>query len=169
MSNLRLVLLAVGLVLTYKGITKKLEEMQIAAVKRGVTEEFLYVLDTMGVKFPEVALSQMIHETNGFKSKICRENHNVFGMKESSRHFDIGSKNGHANYDHMPHEGRCNIKCYMASIRDYRAWQRQMLPLSDIKTSEEYIWYLQHLPCGSSYAEDKCYPERLNFYINLLK
>lgn len=146
----------------------KMAEYKEEIVVRSSVEQMLYVFDTIGIKFPEVALAQAIHETNMFSSKICRQNHNLFGMKESSRNYDIGTNRGHAMYPHVGHRGLCNIQCFLPSLYDYRDWQQQMMPLDKIKTNNEYIYYLQNRPNGLKYAEDPKYPQRISHYLKII-
>lgn len=52
---------------------------------------------------PEAArilVAQSLHETGNFKSKVFRENNNLFGMKEASVRPETadGTRNGHAFY-----------------------------------------------------------------------
>lgn len=132
---------------------------------KGVQEpvdELLYVLDTAGVKNPKVVACQWFHETGVMKSKIYRENHNPFGMKESRRHWDIGTKNGHANYFHVNHFGRCDVNCYMDAIHDYAEWQKQRGWTGG--EDEEYMEFL----VLKGYAEDPKYIDRLRGYYYLL-
>ncbi len=136
------------------------------AVNTGL-DKFLFILDSLDIKYPEVVLAQAIHETGMFKSKIYRENHNMFGMKESSRKYDIGTKNGHANYYHVAHSGECNYECYIENILDYRDWQRQMMPLNKISSNEDYIWYLQN-GRPSKYAEDLNYEKKVTYYYKII-
>jgi len=50
----------------------------------------------------EIIMKQAIHETGHFKSKLFRENNNLFGMKMPQRRETtaVGSKNNYANYNH---------------------------------------------------------------------
>jgi flagellum-specific peptidoglycan hydrolase FlgJ len=117
-----------------------------------------YVLDTVGILNSKVVICQWVHETGIMKSKVYRENHNPFGMKESSRHWDIGTLNGHAVYEHFPHDGECNIICYMDAIYDYRDWQRARGWKGG--TDEQYYQFL----LDKHYAEDTKYIDKLRKY-----
>lgn len=128
-------------------------------------EQYLAVLEEEKVLFPKVALAQNILETATFGSKVFKENHNMFGMKESRRTFDNGTKNGHANYPHESHVGKCTIECYRPSIKDYAAWQRAFHVSERCFSNEQYIYYLQHLPGGRRYAEDRAYESKLLFIL----
>jgi hypothetical protein len=60
--------------------------------------EFKEYLIDLNIKFPEVVYAQARLETNGFKSKIFRENNNLFGMKASTKRSSTnkGIQQGHA-------------------------------------------------------------------------
>lgn len=165
MENIKAFLYACILLAILKCGADKQERVEV----RNAVDKFLHVMDTMGIRYSSVALAQALHETNIFQSRICKENYNIFGMKESSRHYDIGSQYGHAKYPHDSHKGKCTIECYMHSLRDYKAWQDRMMPWPKIENEQDYIWYLQHLPGGLSYAEDPNYMKRINHYLNLIK
>lgn len=47
-----------------------------------------------------ILVAQALHETGGFKSKLFKENNNLFGMKEAVKRPETadGTKNGHAFY-----------------------------------------------------------------------
>lgn len=125
-------------------------------------DKLQHVLDTVGIKNSRVVICQWVHETGIMKSRVYRENHNPFGMKESSRHWDIGTLNGHALYDHVDHDGECSISCYMEAIYDYRDWQTQRGWKGG--TDEEYMNFLVE----KHYAEDTSYITRLKKYYTLL-
>lgn len=157
---MKLILKALVLVLAIKG-WQRLGQLEFERKVDNSLYRYEFYLDTMGVAFPKVAICQNVLETGTFSSKVYRENHNPFGMKESSRLFDIGTKNGHANYPHTKHEGSCTISCYRPAIKDYAAWQKVFKVEQNCKSDEEYIEYLQHLPGGRQYAEDPQYCKKL--------
>lgn len=145
------------MILGVKGLQKK---MQYDI--RDPVLHMQYILDTVGIKNTRVVLAQWIHETGFMRSKVYLENHNPFGMKESSRHWDIGTKNGHANYPHEPHAGFCALSCYMPAIYDYRDWQRQRGWKGG--TDRDYMDFL----VDKHYAEDRLYIQKLQFHIQTL-
>lgn len=55
-----------------------------------------------------VALAQAKLETGYYKSKVCKENKNLFGIKYHKCKYVKGDKNNHASY----HTYKDNIKCY---------------------------------------------------------
>lgn len=110
-----------------------------------------------------VALAQATWETNFFRSKICKSNRNLFGMKFNKRGFALKTLNGHAYYE--------NAK---QSIADYKAWQDRMLRLHPCDTEEEYLQMLDSLPISTKYntcryAEDTTYTDKIRMRINELK
>lgn len=113
-----------------------------------------------GIRFPELVLAQAVHETGIFKSKVFKENHNLFGMKYNSRGYAYTTKNGHAFYPHISHSGPCGWECYNLSLKDYKAWQDRFVP-DTVTTVESYMAALQR----KGYAEDPKYiPKVLSWY-----
>lgn len=55
-----------------------------------------------------VALAQAKLETGYYKSKVCKENKNLFGIKYHKCKYVVGDKNNHASYKTY----KDNIKCY---------------------------------------------------------
>jgi hypothetical protein len=55
-----------------------------------------------------VALAQAKLETGYYKSKVCKENKNLFGIKYHKCKYITGDKNNHASYKTY----KDNIKCY---------------------------------------------------------
>jgi len=101
------------------------------------------------IKFARVVLAQEVHETDWFSSNIYKENFNRFGMKTNSRDFDIGENRNHAVYPD-----------FIASIKDYAAWQKRRLELNPwVKTEDDYIKMLVKV----GYAEDKNYARHIKF------
>jgi len=80
-------------------------------------ENIEYWIDTLGIDHPEIAMQQVILETGMLSSDICKENHNLFGMKEPRvrKTTALGTKRGHAYYEN-----------YIDSIKDYKLWQDEM-------------------------------------------
>lgn len=99
------------------------------------------------IKFSHIVLAQAILESNNFKSKLCRTNNNIFGMKVPAQRFtfcinpyDYGN---YAKYDDIE-------EC----ILDYKAWQMQNA--YNITTEEGYFNLLRNI-----YAEDPNYITKL--------
>lgn len=169
MSNTRILWLSLSLLCIWIGVRKEVEVHRDKVAVRNGKEKLLYILDSLGIQYPEVVLAQAIHETGRFSSKIYKENHNMFGMKASRRSYDCGNHLGHAMYSHKPHTGDCNYECYISSMLDYRDWQRANIPLDKITTNWEYLNALQNLSNGCSYAEDREYIPKVQKYVLLIQ
>lgn len=98
-----------------------------------------------------VIYAQAVHETGDFKSKIFRENNNLFGMRQAKvrKNYATGTKSGHATF-----------KTHNDSIRDY--FERQKNFRISAVNDEEFILST----VNSNYAEDKNY---LSKWTNLIK
>ena len=62
-----------------------------------------------GCILPSIAVAQAKVETGHFKSQVCVENKNLFGIKYHKCKYVTGTKNNHASYNTY----RDNIKCYV--------------------------------------------------------
>ena len=107
--------------------------------------KLIQLIQDLNMKFPYIVLAQAKLETGNFTSKIFRENHNLFGMKQARVRINTarGTQYNHAYYNNW-HE----------SVYDYAFYQCRYL--SKINTEEEYFQYL-----GESYAEAPNYVEAL--------
>ena len=131
-----------------KGISSLSGKERILIIKKidpFNVQEFKNYLVDLNIKFPDIVYAQARLETNGFKSKIFKENNNLFGMKQSTRRSSTnkGEQFGHAFYD-----------TWRESVLDYALWQCRYL--SNINTKEEYFQYLK-----ANYAEDPTYVNKL--------
>lgn len=113
-------------------------------------DKFKGYLDDLNVKFADVVYAQARLETNGFTSRIFKENNNLFGMKQAMQRSstNIGEQYGHAYYE-----------SWRQSVLDYALYQCKYL--SGINSREEYLQYLKQ-----NYAED---PNYFNKLTKLLK
>jgi hypothetical protein len=95
------------------------------------------------LKFPHIVLAQATLETGGFRSKVFKQNHNLFGMKQSLRRPTTckGTKNNHAYYDH-----------WESSVEDYGYYQATS-GLIKARTDQQYYNLLSQM----GYAEDPNY------------
>ena len=111
-----------------------------------------YILE-LNIKFPHIVYAQAKLETGEFKSKIFKENNNLFGMKVATRRptTNKGEDNGHAFYVN-----------WKESVVDYAFYSAQYL--SNIKSESEYFDYL-----GQSYAEDPNYIPKIRKIIDKTK
>lgn len=108
-----------------------------------------YILG-LNFKFPDIVLAQARIETGHFKSKVFKENNNLFGMKEAKQRLTTnrGTENNHAFYDN-----------WKQSVQDYALYAATYL--SKIKTEGEYLEYL-----GQNYAEDPNYVSKIKAIIS---
>jgi hypothetical protein len=117
---------------------KELIVLNLQAEKNKFGEDKLVEeLKRLNIKFPYIVMAQSIIETGHWKSKIFKENHNLFGMKQANVRINTasGTQHNHAYYE-----------TWMESIYDYAFYQCRYL--GGIRTEAEYYAYL-----GSSYAE----------------
>lgn len=106
----------------------------------------------LGLKCPEIVMAQAEIESGHFKSRIFKENNNMFGMKEAGIGRPCtakGTSNNHAYYD-----------TWQDCVLDYAFYQAAYL--KNVKTQEQYLQYL-----GESYAEDSNYVSKIKSIINL--
>lgn len=103
-----------------------------------------YILE-LNIKYPHIVLAQAILESGGFKSKIFKENNNLFGMKCATRRptTNKGEQHNHAYFD-----------TWKDCVIDYAFFSAQYL--DDIKSEKEYFDYL-----SQNYAEDTTYISKL--------
>lgn len=114
------------------------------------TEKLKNALVSLNVRFPHIVYAQAKLETGNFSSKIFKENHNLFGMKEATVRptTNKGTENNHAYFDN-----------WYDSVLDYAMYSAAYL--HDIKTEDEYFQYL-----SQNYAEAPNYIEVLKKIIN---
>lgn len=113
-------------------------------------EKLIRLMKQLNMQFPHIALAQSYIETGNYTSKIFRENHNLFGMKEARVRIKTakGTQYSHAYYEN-----------WRESVYDYAFYQCRYL--SRIKSEEEYLNYL-----SESYAEDPNYVSKIRNLIN---
>jgi uncharacterized FlgJ-related protein len=108
-------------------------------------ESFIEMLQELNVKYPYIVLAQARIESGRYSSRIFKENHNLFGMKQANRRINTaeGTQYGHAFY-----------QTWRESVYDYAFYQSRYL--SSATTEEEYYYII-----GKSYAEDPKYISKL--------
>ena len=112
-------------------------------------EKFVDELKRLNVKFPHIVMAQSILETGHWKSKVFKENHNLFGMKQANIRINTakGTNLNHAYYDN-----------WQESVYDYAFYQCRYM--GSISSEEEYF-----LALGASYAEAGNYVQTLKTVI----
>lgn len=92
----------------------------------------LHELEKDSCMFPEFALRQIHLESNWYKSELCKENHNLVGLKCSCK-YTKGFKSGHSNYTSYKN---C-LKCYTQFFNQY--WHRYFDNYAEAKNYEKLI------------------------------
>lgn len=107
-------------------------------------EKLIEYINELKIRFPNIVYAQAILETNGFKSKIFNENHNLFGMKMpvSRPTLAVGTANGYNVYNN-----------WRESVIDYALFQTSYA--RNITNEEDYYNFLKN------YAEDSLYVYKL--------
>lgn len=90
-------------------------------------------LQRHGIKYPKIVLAQAILETGTFKSRLCREDNNLFGLRHSK---------GYYNFDH-----------WEESVIAYRDWVQYKH-----RDGEGYYAFLKRI--GYASAKDYIYKVR---------
>jgi uncharacterized FlgJ-related protein len=101
-------------------------------------------------KFPKIIYAQAVLESNNFKSNICKQSNNLFGMKEARQRTTTanGTEFNHASY-----------LTWQDSVIDRALFETSFL--RSIKTKEQYFDYI-----SKNYAEDTSYVIKLKKIIN---
>lgn len=108
-------------------------------------DELIKLIKKLRIKFPHIVLAQSKIETGHFKSKIFKENHNLFGLKEAKQRASTaeGTQYNHAYYEDWTY-----------SVYDYALYSCRYL--SGFKNEDEYLSYLKE-----NYAEDPKYINKI--------
>ena len=108
-------------------------------------EKLIGLIKEMNFNFPHIVYAQAILESSNFQSKIFKENHNLFGMKQAI--IRITKAKG-TQYEHAFY------KNWIESLDDYALYSSTYL--SSLKTEGDYFNYL-----SQNYAEDTLYISKL--------
>lgn len=95
-------------------------------------------LIAQGVEFPEIVKAQAVLETGNFKSNACKENNNLFGLRNSNGTY--------MSFEHWT----LSVAAYKKYIQDYK------------RKPKNYYAYLENL----GYAEDPKYINKLKELVN---
>lgn len=129
---------------------KELVILNLEKEKNKFSEEKLIdLLKELNVKFPYIVLAQCKLETGYYKSKVFKENNNLFGMKEARVRVNTakGTNLNHAYYEN-----------WQQSVYDYAFFQSRYM--AKARTEAEYFAALD-----ASYAEASRYSESLKAII----
>jgi flagellum-specific peptidoglycan hydrolase FlgJ len=104
------------------------------------------ILET-GIEFPDIVWAQAVLESGHFKSKVFRNNNNLFGMRLPKKRETLasGSNLGYAMYDF-----------WEESIADYWLYQEYVFRKRTKMSREQYLSHL-----GRSYASNPQYVSHL--------
>lgn len=119
-------------------------------------EKLIEKLKELNFKFPHIVLAQAKLETGTYSSKIFKENHNLFGMKEARVRLNLaqGTQYGHAYYND-----------WEDSVLDYALWyasyaskcknEKQLYKLLDRQYAEadQYVSSLKHIVLTENLTE----------------
>lgn len=106
--------------------------------KEGLEEALSYY----GLKHKDIVYAQAILETGNFKSKVCKENNNLFGLYNSKK------------------KRYCKFKHWAESVVAYKEWiQKKYQPPNN------YYTFLENI----NYAEEKEYTRLLKEIVNTRK
>jgi uncharacterized FlgJ-related protein len=119
-------------------------------IKNFSEEKLIELLKTLNVKYPHIVLAQAKIESANYTSKIFKENHNLFGMKEAR--VRINTANG-TQYNHAYYSN------WRESVYDYAFYQCRYL--GRVNSEQEYYNYLDQ-----SYAEAPNYVQSLRVIVN---
>lgn len=116
-------------------------------------KKFVNLLEDMNFRFPHIVYAQSSLETGNFTSSLFKENNNLFGMRIPAQRITLAnnSQNDYAYYN-----------TWIESVYDYALYSATYL--SQLKTEEEYLNYLQQ-----NYAEDSTYVSKLKKIIEQSK
>jgi hypothetical protein len=116
-------------------------------------EALIRLLKDCHIKYPHIVLAQAKLESGDFKSKMFRQNFNMFGMKLARQRITtaLGEKSGHAYY-------RDWIDC----VHDYGMYQSAMM--CNVANEVEYF-----IKLDERYAEDTTYISKLKHIIEVQK
>lgn len=94
-------------------------------------------------RFPWIVLAQSRRETGYYKSPICKENFNLFGMKEAKLRLNKaqGTSRNHAYY-----------LDWEESVEDYMLWASAYT--TQCKTEEQYFQVLENYAESETYVQD---------------
>jgi len=147
-STVSIISYYVGRVQNIKNLTFYEKELIIVDLNKRdefSEEKLIQMLKDLNVKYPHIVLAQSRIETARYTSRIFKENHNLFGMKQANRRVNTakGTQYNHAFYE-----------TWRESVYDYAFYQSRYM--NKANNEEEYFYIL-----GQSYAESPNYVQAL--------
>lgn len=139
-------LLGINKYIVQKFINKtEVTDILIIHGERFSEDALIILFKECNVKFPHIVLAQAKLESGNFKSKIFKQNNNMFGMRKARQRITSSEseKNGYAYF-----------RDWVDGVYDYCMWQQNMT--CDVTNESEYFAKL-----GSRYAEDSTYVSKL--------
>ena len=108
-------------------------------------EALIELLKDCNMKYPHIVLAQAKVESGNFKSKLFKQNHNMFGMRKARQRITTAQseKNTYSFY-----------RDWMDCVYDYAMYQSTVM--CTISNEDEYFARL-----GERYAEDPAYVNKL--------
>lgn len=131
-----------------KYITDTEDILLVSETSKFSEEKLIEMLDELNLPFPHITLAQAKLESGEFGSRIFKENHNLFGMKEARVRINLaqGTQYGHAYYTN-----------WEESVLDYAFWyssyarkcksETELFQLLDAQYAEanQYVSSLKHI------------------------
>lgn len=137
----------------YNKESKQLDEVYCISDSNNLCKTLYF--EKHKIRFSHIVYAQAILESNNFKSKLCKENNNIFGMKVPAQRFTFCNN----PYDYGNYAKYDNIE---SCVLDYKAWQQTYA--YHIRDENVYFAFLAEV-----YAEDKNYVNKLKKIIENLK
>lgn len=140
MKKLTIIILLIGIFPLTFGFTPTKQKVDYVALWNE--------LNSVGVKWPEIAFAQAVLESGHFKSTVFKQNNNLFGMRLPRKRESVakGTSMGYATY-----------ASWQASVMDYKLYQDYVCEKRKIDSKDEYMGYIKR-----SYSQS-------SGYINLLR
>jgi hypothetical protein len=125
--------------------TTEVTDTMLVHGERFSEEALIRLLKDCHIKYPHIVLAQAKLESGDFKSKMFRQNSNLFGMKLARQRITtaLGEKSGHAYY-----------RDWIDGVHDYGMYQSAMM--CNVSNEVEYFAKLDE-----RYAEDTTYINKL--------
>jgi hypothetical protein len=138
-----------GIEVGINGLTYEEKELILESMDPFSPEKLVTMMKDIGIKYPWIPYAQSKLETGAWNGELFMENHNLFGMKLSTRRVSTakGVNMGYAYYD-----------TWRESVYDYAFYQCRYL--GKLTSEEDYFEYLQ-----ANYAEDPTYVTNLKAMI----